>query len=110
MSNQNTEKLNKQHGSIGDSVLIKETGEQSIIKGSYGIFQIEMNLELEDLNKESTKKIYEDFYQKFTFRSDEPREENGWHYVLDTGQKLHESDVVVGKDIIRDYKIEQINK
>jgi len=109
MSNKNLENLNNKHGSSGDSVLIKETGEQSTIKNSYGVFEI--SLEIQDLKIDSVdREVIVNWYKKFVFKDKEKLEEKpGWHYHLENGKKVHEDDVIVGKTEIRDFKINQLD-
>jgi hypothetical protein len=109
MSNKKLAEKSNEHGSSGDSVLIKETGEQSTIKTSYGVFEI--SLEIKDIKMDSVEKeITENWFQKYVFKDvDKISEKPGWHYHLENGKKVHEDDVIVGKEEIRDFKINQID-
>ena len=114
----------KKYGSVGDQAIIKETGETSIITGSYGTFTIHIDFNADwMIDNDKAKELYgkegdaEMIFEHSgvnddgTVTTDDGKKEaDGWHYILDNGKKIDEKDVIVGIDNIRDYKINQINQ
>jgi hypothetical protein len=89
--------LNKNHGSTGDKIIIKETGEEEVIQSAYGVVTYHLSFDL-DLDIKET--------MKFTHSDTKPE---GWYYTTKDGKEYHEDKLIVGKDNIRDYKINQID-
>ena len=94
--------LNKNHGYVGDKIIIKETGEEDVIQNAYGLITYHMSFEMdwdEDFD------IKDDLH--FTY-GDSKKE--GWYYTIKNGKEYHEDKLIVGRDNIRDYKIDLLKK
>ena len=96
--------LNRNHGSTGDKIIIKETGEENTIQDSYGVTTYNVSFtynfdDIPDMDMEG---------ETMTFTHHDIKPE-GWYYTTKDGKEYHEDKLIVCKDNIRDYKINQIN-
>jgi hypothetical protein len=94
--------INKNHGSTGDKIIIKETGKEDTIKDAYSVvtYNVSFTYDINDISD----MVEEDMI--FTHHDTKPE---GWYYITPEGKEYHEDKLIVGKDDIRDYKINQIN-
>ena len=85
-----------------DKAIVKETGELFQVESQYSVKYMTMsfNFDMDEKQSEHLKEM------KFVHDSD-PQEE-GEYYTLDDGKTYHEKDVIVGKEEIRDSKLNSL--
>lgn len=104
--NLETKQITTNKGTTGDTVILKENGEQSVIVNTYGVYTIKVSFDnLEGIGEETLK-----LYKQQQLNEDNTKKKDGWYYTLENGNNIHEDDVIVGKDDIRDYKIKKIEE
>lgn len=82
-------------------LIVKETGELINIKNEFQIKHMSFSFEfdLEDVVKDKIEEL------TFTHPGDSKTDQEGKYYTGDNGETYHESEVVVGLDEIREYKL-----
>lgn len=78
--------------------LVKETGQIIDIEDRWSVHYVSFSLDFENVE---TIKLPE----MLTYTHGESSGKEGQYYLTSDGQKLHEDDVIVGLDEIREYKI-----
>jgi hypothetical protein len=79
---------------------LKSTGEIHQIKRSWGIKNINIDINIDGLDLKTKEQL-------LTYQSDKNIEE-GWFYDLSDGSTVKEDEVIVGTEDIRDYKINKL--
>ena len=85
-----------------DKAIVKETGELFQVESQYSVKYMTMSFNF-DMDEQQSEHLKE---MKFVHDSD-PQEE-GEYYTLDDGKTYHEKDVIVGKEEIRDSKLNSL--
>ncbi len=85
-----------------DKAIVKETGELLQVESQYSVKYMTMsfNFDMDEQQSENLKEM--------TFVHDSEPQEEGEYYTLDDGKTYHEKDVIVGKEEIRDSKLNSL--
>ena len=85
-----------------DKAIVKETGELFQVESQYSVKYMTMSFNFDMDEKQS------EHLKEMKFVNDSDPQEEGEYYTLDDGKTYHEKDVIVGKEEIRDSKLNSL--
>jgi len=88
----------------GDPALIRETQKEERVVRSYGKTKISIDFKLDGFESE----LVETTVMKFKKECPDDRID-GWYYTLSDGKEYHENDLIIGREEIRDHKIQKLD-